>query len=97
MNEEEIEKKIKTRTLFPVLDDIEKIREAIKTLNPDLRNTFFEKEDSTGEFIYFSYKFFSSHTFPGKSKKKKKKFISKRSFESNFTKIIRILLFIERM
>eukprot|EP01080_Neovahlkampfia_damariscottae_P007394 gene7394-11716_t len=64
MNKKEIEKKMKTRTLFPVLNDIEKLREAIKTLNPELRYTFFEKEDSKGEHIYFSYKFFSSHTFP---------------------------------
>jgi hypothetical protein len=69
-SEDEVKLRIERRTLFPVLEDAEKLREAIQKLNPELRYTFFEKEDLKGEYIYFSYKFFSSHTFPDPLKAK---------------------------
>lgn len=65
MSEKEFDSRELSRTKFPILKDISQVRKAIEVMNPDLRNAFYEKEDSKGENIYFNYKFFSRYTFPG--------------------------------
>jgi hypothetical protein len=52
------------RTEFPILKNISQVRKAIQVLNEEVKNAFYEKEDTSGQYIYFNYKFFSRYTFP---------------------------------
>lgn len=49
---------------FPVLKHVSQVRDAIEFYNKQCKYAFYEKTNSTGEFIYFSYKFFTPATFP---------------------------------